>query len=115
MKPVASGSDFTAEGLRNADALKLIEVANVTAPYETVNPYCFEPPVAPHLAAKQAGIRMDTALVRDRFDPLAAASDYVITEGVGGWLPPLNDTQTAADLVRSEEHTSELQSRGHLV
>ena len=101
MKPVASGSDFTPEGLRNADALKLIEVANVTAPYETVNPYCFEPPVAPHLAAKQAGIRMDTALVRDRFDSLAAAADCVVIEGVGGWLAPLNDTQTVADLVRA--------------
>ena len=101
MKPVASGSDFTPEGLRNADALKLIEAANVTAPYETVNPYCFAPPVAPHIAAKQAGILMDTALVRDRFDSLAAAADCVVIEGVGGWLAPLNDTQTVADLVRA--------------
>jgi len=101
MKPVASGSDFTPEGLRNADALKLIEAANVTAPYETVNPYCFAPPVAPHIAAKQAGILMDTSLVRDRFDSLAAAADCVVIEGVGGWLAPLNDTQTVADLVRA--------------
>ena len=101
MKPVASGSDFTPEGLRNADALKLIEAANVTAPYETVNPYCFAPPVAPHIAAKQAGILMDTTLVRDRFDSLAAAADCVVIEGVGGWLAPLNDSQTVADLVRA--------------
>ena len=101
MKPVASGSDFTSEGLRNADALKLIEAANVTAPYETVNPYCFEPPVAPHIAAQEAGTLIDTALVRDRFDSLAAAADYVVIEGVGGWLAPINDTQTVADLVRA--------------
>ena len=101
MKPVASGSEFTSEGLRNADALQLMQVANVTAPYETVNPYCFEPPVAPHIAAKEAGILMDTALLRDRFNCLAAASDYVVIEGVGGWLAPLNEAQTVADLVRA--------------
>ena len=101
MKPVASGATRTPQGLRSADALALIQAAGATAPYARVNPYCFEPPVAPHLAAKQAGILMDTALVRDRFDSLAAASDYVIIEGVGGWLAPLNDTQTAADLVRA--------------
>ena len=43
MKPVASGSEPTAEGLRNYDALTLMAAANVTAPYEVVNPYCFLP------------------------------------------------------------------------
>jgi dethiobiotin synthetase len=72
--------------------------ANVSAPYEVVNPYCFLPPISPHIAAREAGIEIDLALLRSRFDSLAAASDCVIVEGAGGWLAPVSDTATMADL-----------------
>jgi len=98
MKPVASGSDPTPDGPRNADALTLIAAANAQAPYEVVNPYCFLPPVSPHIAAHEAGTAIDLSLLRSRFDSLAAASDGVIVEGAGGWLAPLSDTATMADL-----------------
>lgn len=98
MKPVASGSDPTPQGLRNADALALMAAANVTAPYDVVNPYCFLPPVSPHIAAREAGVAVDLALLRSRFESLAAAADWVIVEGAGGWLAPISDTATMADL-----------------
>jgi dethiobiotin synthetase len=98
MKPIASGSDPTPQGLRNSDALTLIAASNVTAPYEIVNPYCFQPPISPHIAASEAGAAIDLALLRSRFDSLANASDCVIVEGAGGWLAPISDTATMADL-----------------
>ena len=98
MKPVASGSDPTPEGLRNSDALALMAAANVTAPYEAVNPYCFAPPISPHIAAREAGVDIELALLRSRFDTLAAASQCVIVEGAGGWLAPISDTAAMADL-----------------
>src|SRR5579872_2960184 len=98
MKPVASGSDPTPEGPRNSDALTLMAAANVTAPYEVVNPYCFLPPVSPHIAAREAGMAIDLSLLRSRFDSLAAASDCVVVEGAGGWLAPISDSATMADL-----------------
>ena len=98
MKPIASGSDPTAQGLRNSDALTLMAAANVTAPYEVVNPYCFLPPISPHIAAREAGVAIDLTLLRSRFDSLAGASDYVIVEGAGGWLAPISDAATMADL-----------------
>jgi dethiobiotin synthetase len=98
MKPIASGSDPTPGGLRNSDALTLIAAANVAAPYEVVNPYCFLPPISPHIAAREAGVAIDLALLRSRFDSLASASDYVIVEGAGGWLAPISDTTSMADL-----------------
>ncbi|HEY7888087.1 MAG TPA: dethiobiotin synthase [Steroidobacteraceae bacterium] len=98
MKPVASGSDPTTAGLRNSDALTLMAAANVPAPYEVVNPYCFLPPISPHIAAREAGATIDLALVRSRFDSLAAASDCVMVEGAGGWLAPIGDTASMADL-----------------
>ena len=38
MKPIASGCEFTAEGLRNEDAVALQQYANVDLPYELINP-----------------------------------------------------------------------------
>jgi dethiobiotin synthetase len=98
MKPIASGSDPTPEGLRNSDALALMAAANVAAPYEVVNPYCFLPPISPHIAASEARTEIDLTLLRSRFDSLSAASDCVIVEGAGGWLAPISDTATMADL-----------------
>lgn len=98
MKPVASGSDPTPEGLRNSDALALMSAANVAAAYDVVNPYCFAPPISPHIAAREAGVDIDLLLLRSRFDALAAVSDCVIVEGAGGWLAPVSDTAAMADL-----------------
>jgi dethiobiotin synthetase len=98
MKPIASGSDPTPQGLRNADALALMGAANVTAPYDVVNPYCFAPAISPHIAAREAGAAIDLTLLRSRLDSLAGASDCVIVEGAGGWLAPISDTATMADL-----------------
>jgi dethiobiotin synthetase len=98
MKPIASGSDPTPEGPRNSDALTLMAAANVTAPYEVVNPYCFLPPISPHIAAREARVEIDLTLLRSRFHSLASASDCVVVEGAGGWLAPLSDTATMADL-----------------
>ena len=98
MKPIASGSERTPEGLRNADALALVEASNVRSPYATVNPYCFEPPVSPHIAAEEAGISVDLAVISDRFEALASGADIVVVEGAGGWYAPISATQSMADL-----------------
>jgi dethiobiotin synthetase len=98
MKPIASGSERTPEGLRNADALALVEASNVRSPYATVNPYCFEPPVSPHIAAEEAGISVDLTVISDRFEALASGADIVVVEGAGGWYAPISATQSMADL-----------------
>ena len=56
MKPIASGAGSTPAGLRHADAEALRAVSGVAADYDDINPYCFAPAVAPHLAAELAGI-----------------------------------------------------------
>jgi dethiobiotin synthetase len=98
MKPVASGAAATARGLRNADALALAESAEFGSPYEELNPYCFEPAISPHIAAKEAGIEIDTSRIRHIYDSLAARADWVVVEGAGGWFAPLNERQTMADI-----------------
>jgi len=101
MKPVASGSEPTPEGLRNEDALALMAAANVASPYSQVNPYCFEPPISPHIAAEEAGVLIDPGIIRENFELLAAAGDLVVVEGAGGWLAPIGRLDSIADLATS--------------
>ncbi len=100
MKPVASGSERTPEGLRNGDALHLIAAANVANDYALVNPYCFEPPIAPHLAAAEAGIAIEPAAILRAAEVLAANADALVVEGVGGWQVPLAEGFGVPDLAR---------------
>jgi dethiobiotin synthetase len=101
MKPVASGCQVTPAGLVNDDALKLQAQASFTVPYQQVNPYAFERPIAPHLAAQAEGVQIETAAIERALDVLTQAADRVVVEGVGGWLVPISSTQTMADVART--------------
>jgi dethiobiotin synthetase len=98
MKPIASGATRTAEGLRNADALALMEAATVPLAYSQVNPYCFEPAVSPHIAAEEAEIEVDIGTIRTHYAALGAVSTWVLVEGAGGWMAPINPRESMADL-----------------
>lgn len=99
MKPVATGSTPTSDGLRNADALALLAHSHGAPEYATVNPYCFAPPIAPHRAAELAGVEIDLERIATAFDRLAAGSDAVLVEGAGGWSVPLGPEWMTGDLV----------------
>jgi len=98
MKPVASGCTRTPAGLRNEDAEALLGAMTVRALYADVNPYAFEPAIAPHIAAMEAGCPIDIGLLDGCYERLCLQSDVIIVEGAGGWLAPLDATRTFADL-----------------
>jgi dethiobiotin synthetase len=98
MKPVASGCTLTPDGLRNDDALILLEAMNVRADYSEVNPYAFAPAIAPHIAAREAGVDIDFDVLDRAFERLKTRSRFLIVEGAGGWLAPLDATRGFADL-----------------
>ncbi len=89
MKPVASGAESTADGLRNADALALMAASAAPADYEEVNPYVFSEPTAPHLAAASEGITIAWGPIAQAYERLRRRASRVVVEGVGGWLVPL--------------------------
>ena len=98
MKPVASGCAATPDGLRNDDALLLQAEGSRPWPYQTVNPYAFEPAIAPELAAREAGIEVRLDTIETAFGSLQGGSDVVIVEGAGGFLVPLGAGLSFADL-----------------
>ncbi|MGH8414141.1 MAG: dethiobiotin synthase [Gammaproteobacteria bacterium] len=101
MKPVASGCVQTSDGLRNEDALALQAAANMPRPYEQVNPYCFGPPIAPHLAAAEVGVVIELPRILAAFTQLCAGADVVVVEGVGGWQVPLSESFGVPELARA--------------
>lgn len=90
MKPVASGCETTPAGLRNADALALSAAEGDAVDYEQVNPYAFAPPIAPHIAAGQAGVRIDPQRILQVARRRAGQGRFLVVEGVGGFLVPLD-------------------------
>ena len=98
MKPVAAGARQGPDGWRNEDALALAAAANVSLPYELLNPCCLPLPSSPHLAAAEAGVAIDLAALDSAYRQIAAQADTVVVEGAGGWLVPLGATRTMADL-----------------
>lgn len=98
MKPIAAGCEWVDGVLQNSDMLQLRQASNVDAPLSLINPYAFQPPIAPHIAAQQAGVEIGLDKIQQAFVQLSQLADVVIVEGAGGFLVPLNDTQTMADL-----------------
>ncbi|MGH8042671.1 MAG: dethiobiotin synthase [Rudaea sp.] len=101
MKPVASGCAVTPVGLRNEDAQLLIEHSAGAPDYVQVNPYAFRDPIAPHLAAIDAGIEIRLQPIQTAFAALSARADFLVVEGVGGWMVPLSSKRMLTDLVRA--------------
>ena len=99
MKPIAAGCRLEAGMLRNDDALALISASATTLDYEMINPIALEPHVAPHIAAAQAGRTLRATDLTAHCRAVAGQDvDFVLIEGAGGWLVPINDTETLADI-----------------
>lgn len=92
IKPVVAG--------RGNDIERLIAASNVEAPRHYVNPYHFDEPVAPNIAAKGVGQVIDLDHIKYCFDEVRGRADFIIVEGIGGFCAPLSETQTGADLAK---------------
>jgi len=98
-KPVASGCEPTAAGLRNPDALALLGECTLPLAYAEVNPLAFAPPIAPHLAAREAGLALNVATLAPAVRAvLAKEADFTLVEGAGGWRVPLAGRESLSDL-----------------
>lgn len=103
MKPIASGCELSQNGLWQGELVnedvKLLSVASsISAPLALINPYRFLPAIAPHIAAEQAGVAMSLEVIKNAYQKLVAMVDVVVVEGAGGFLVPINDYETLADL-----------------
>ncbi|WP_252271755.1 dethiobiotin synthase [Pseudomonas subflava] len=98
-KPVASGCVATPDGLRNDDALALLDQCSLALAYDEVNPFAFAPAIAPHLAAREEGVELSVArLLPAVRRVLQRGADFTLVEGAGGWRVPLAGDENLSDL-----------------
>jgi dethiobiotin synthetase len=101
MKPVASGAKHINGNWQNEDAVKLMEASSVKLPYELINPYLFKTPASPHIAAELEQQQVELDKIISAYEIIEQQTGFVVVEGVGGWLVPLNKQQTVEDLVKA--------------
>lgn len=101
MKPVASGCEWSEGGWRNEDALALQAASDPRPDYARVNPFALPLPLAPEIAAAEAGVTLALDPIRAAFATLQGQADCVVVEGVGGWAAPLGAHLDQADLARA--------------
>jgi len=102
-KPVASGSEMTAEGIRNSDALALQRNSRVKLDYQQVNPFAFLEPTSPHIVSAAENRPIELSQISAGLEALSSHADWLQVEGAGGWFTPLSPTATFADWVIQEQ------------
>ena len=100
LKPVSAGCVEHDGQWVNDDALALQAESSLAPEYSLVNPLALQPAIAPHIAAAAAGLQISARdLIEHCNDALEThAPDFAVVEGAGGWLVPLNYSETMADL-----------------
>jgi len=100
MKPVAAGAQWIDGRLVNEDALRLLAAGSFDPGLDTLNPYCLASPIAPHIAAQEEGVHIETESIRAALNRLRAQADCVFVEGAGGFCVPLGPDYDFAMLAR---------------
>ncbi|MBY6105541.1 dethiobiotin synthase [Ferrimonas balearica] len=103
LKPIAAGCELTRDGWHNEDALALMAASSLKLNYAEVNPIALQPPIAPHIAAAEAGESITVERLRAAM-PRAAMADagLCLVEGAGGWRLPIGAGGTMPDWVSRE-------------
>ena len=65
-----------------------------------MNPYSFPFPASPDLSASLSGERVDVEKIVNAYDRLRIEFDFLIIEGVGGLLVPLNEKTLLIDVIQ---------------
>ena len=99
MKPIAAGVDIKNGETSNEDVNLLKYESTLQLELGEVNTYSFDEPMAPHIAAQKHNIEIDFKKIKMHAETLKNRADYLLIEGAGGYLVPLGESTSIADLV----------------
>lgn len=98
MKPVATGAKEIEGRLVSEDVVYLKKIIGSTDDDDLVNPIRLKPALAPNMAASRAGITIDTGKVWKAYKEITDKHDFVVVEGIGGLMVPIDDNLLVADM-----------------
>lgn len=101
IKPISSGATIINNQLKNSDALSIIKHNSFALPYSSINPWCFQSAVSPHIAAKEHGATIKSNEVSAFINNTQKKhrDKFIICEGAGGVCCPINDDENFLDIL----------------
>lgn len=103
-KPVLSGVVEKDGKLIESDCNYVVNTAKIPTTADDCVAYWWKEAVSPHLAAKRAGMEIDTSKIKTEFERKNKEFDYLLVEGAGGITCPLrlenNEKYLLKDLIK---------------
>jgi dethiobiotin synthetase len=100
-KPVCSGAVMTPAGPVWDDVERLYDALGKAFPREWICPQTFMAPLAPPHAARLERRMVNQQLLTEGAELWEGHVDVLLIEGAGGWLSPIADGMTNADVAKS--------------
>ena len=100
-KPVASGCKRNFDGLVNGDAEFLQACSHCDFDLEVINPVRYLAPAAPIVCIEHENRQVDFGAIETSYNAIAAESDVMIVEGVGGIRVPISEGVDVIELAKA--------------
>ena len=101
-KPVVAGTYLDANGITQNEDLETLRIAsNLAINALNLCPYVLDRPAAPHLVANEQGLQIEMSVLTNAFQAIQSKADFVVVEGAGGFLVPLNDNTDLAHFAKA--------------
>jgi dethiobiotin synthetase len=101
-KPVVAGTSQSPAGLTVNEDLESLKLASgYPGNAGDLCPYLLPTPAAPHLVAKSMGVTLELATMLSAYEAIRAKADWIVVEGAGGFLVPINEEQDLGDLAQA--------------
>ena len=101
MKPFATGISEYSNRFKSKDLAILTRAINLDEKQENLNPYFYPLPCSPHMASAMLNLpppSIEYAI--KKFKLLRKKYNYLLVEGIGGIMVPLNDKHTLLDFIK---------------
>ena len=100
MKPLESGAPCFESAPIPRDAFYLKEIAGIQDDLDLINPYCFQAPLAPGVAAEREGVEVDLQRIKGAYEELKGRHQFMVVEGAGGLLVPIAKGTLLPELIK---------------
>jgi len=100
-KPVVAGTYQNSDGAILNEDIETLRIASEVKPGQLeLCPYVLDIPAAPHVVAANQGIHLELNTILQAFKQIQSQSDFMVIEGAGGFLVPLNDREDLGHLAQ---------------
>ena len=101
-KPVVAGTSQSPDNLTVNEDLESLKLASgYPGNASDLCPYLLPTPAAPHLVAKSMGLTLELSTMLSSYEGMSAKADWIVVEGAGGFLVPINEEQDLGDLAQA--------------